>query len=151
MAISLEILINNFVRKRIMKHLIYSWILSLLILVVIDFVWLNLMGSRFYRVHLGYIFAENFNFTPAMFFYPLYCFGIAYLIITPALQSDVKTAQVLLSGFILGLIAYGAYDLTNQATIKDWPLIVTIVDMLWGAFVTSIASGLSYKILIRFS
>ncbi len=150
MTISLEALINNFARKRIMKHLIYSWILSLLIIVAIDFIWLNVMGSRFYRVHLGHIFAENFNFMPAMVFYPLYCFGIAYLIITPALQSDVKTLQVLLSGFILGLIAYGAYDLTNQATIKDWPVIVTIVDMLWGAFVTSVASGLSYKILISF-
>lgn len=150
MAISLAILINNFVRKRIMKHLIYSWILSLLILVAIDFVWLNVMGSRFYRVHLGHIFAENFNFTPAMVFYPLYCFGITYLIIIPALQSDVKTVQVLISGFILGLIAYGAYDLTNQATIKDWPLIVTIIDMLWGALVTSVASGLTYKILSSF-
>ena len=106
------------------------------------------MGSRFYRAYLGHIFAPDFSYAPAVLFYTMYTFGMAYILILPSLQNAVPTVQVLLSGFMLGLMAYGAYDLTNQATIKDWPVIVTIVDMLWGAFVTSLVSTATYKILL---
>lgn len=129
-----------------MKPLIYSWIISLLSIIFIDSIWLTLMIPRFYRVYLGHIM-NNFNYVPAAIFYSMYSFGISFLIVLPGLRAGAGSTQVALSGFILGLIAYGAYDLTNQATLKDWPLTVTIIDMAWGAILTAIVSLIGYELL----
>lgn len=130
-----------------MKHLIYSWIISFLSIIAIDVIWLNVMGPRFYKIYLAHVFDGDFYYIPALVFYMMYTFGISYLVILPGLRDQASAAQIMFGGFILGLITYGAYDLTNQATIKDWPVAVTIVDMLWGAILTSMVSLIGYKAL----
>ncbi len=124
------------------------YIYTLIPLIVLDAIWLTLMGSH-YRTWLSQVFAPSVSVIPIIIFYPLYALGIVFLVLRPAMQSGALWWHVLLMGMFLGLIAYGAYDLTNQATIKDWPWYVTVIDMAWGAVVTGAASGIAV-LLSRF-
>ena len=121
------------------------YLYTLISLTVLDFGWLKLTAG-FYRSHLSHLFAPSFSFAPAFVYYPLYALGVWLLILVPAVRNGASLSTVLLSGALFGLVAYGAYDLTNQATLKDWPLLITVVDMAWGAFVTAAACGIAFLI-----
>ncbi len=113
---------------------------------IIDGAWLLYMNQRFYRHYLGYLFADTVTYSWAILFYILYSIAINHFILIPyASASDVMVSKLFFEGFLFGLVAYSAYDLTNQATIKNWPLIVTVVDMFWGAMLTGIVVVLSHK------
>jgi uncharacterized membrane protein len=115
------------------------YVATLVVFLGVDFIWLGRMGDAFYRPAMGDMALTDFRLAPAIVFYLLYAFGVVFFAVNPALASgDWKTA--LLNGFILGLVGYGVYDLTNQATLKSWPLALTLVDMTWGAFLTGIAA-----------
>ena len=113
----------------------------------IDGAWLMGMGQRFYRHHLGYLFADSFQYSWAILFYLLYAAAVTYFIFMPSKLQSFSMTTIFLQGFFFGLVVYSAYDLTNQATIKNWPLIVTIVDMLWGATLTGIVVSLASKFI----
>lgn len=133
-----------------MKQFIYSTIICLALLLIMDFAWLSIMAQRFYKPYLGHIFTKDFNYLVAFVFYTLYAFGISYLLVVPTLNFNISQRELLMNGFVLGLVTYGAYDLTNQATIKDWPLAVTCVDMLWGGVLTSVATSATHSLLYSF-
>lgn len=133
-----------------MKNFLSLWAISLPIIIILDLIWFSLTVEKFYKPYLGHIISDNFNYLAAAIFYIIYSFGLSYLIVLPAVEADHTVFRVLCDAFILGFIAYGAYDLTNQATIKDWPVIVTIIDMLWGGVVTSLAAAITYKIFSIF-
>lgn len=128
-----------------MKNFLYLWAISLPAIIILDLIWFSLTVEKFYKPYLGHIISDNFNYFAAATFYIIYSFGLSYLIVLPALEAHHTFFRVLGDAFILGFIAYGAYDLTNQATIKNWPVIVTVVDMLWGGIVTSLAGVITYK------
>lgn len=130
-----------------MKIAIYSWVVLLISIIIMDFIWLSLTAVPFYKKYLSHVFSGDFSYSIALIFYLLYSFGIVQIIILPGLEYKLTFFQIFYKAFILGLISYGAYDLTNQATIKNWPTIVTIVDMSWGAIVTSSAACITYLIL----
>lgn len=114
--------------------------LTLLLLVLFDFVWLSTMGG-FYKQHLEGVWNKTFDIKPAIIFYLIYASAIFWLVIFPTLkQSEQNLLVIFLSGCLLGLASYGAYDLTNQATIKDWPILVTMVDLLWGTLMTGLVA-----------
>lgn len=133
-----------------MKNLLYLWPISLALIISLDLIWFSLTVEKFYKPYLGHIISNNFNYVVAAIFYIIYSFGLSYLILFPALEANHTAFRVLCDAFILGFIAYGAYDLTNQATIKDWPVVVTIVDMLWGGTVTALTGVMTYKIFCIF-
>ncbi len=112
---------------------------TLITLALIDAVWLFSTGAK-YKEWLGHLFASTPNFIPAIIFYLLYTFGLVYFVINPALKNGASLAQVCITGALFGLIAYATYDLTNHATMKDWPYFVTIIDMVWGMILTGITS-----------
>jgi len=115
---------------------------------LVDGVWLVVMGQRFYRYYLGYLFADSFAYSWAILFYMLYAVAVTHFIVVPyVIQSSVSVSRIFLEGFLFGFVVYSAYDLTNQATIKNWPLIVTIVDMLWGAALTGIVVVLAQRFI----
>ncbi len=114
----------------------------------LDALWLGLISKSFYQKHLGYIFAEKFNLWPALIFYIIYAFGVMYFVVTPALEAK-SLSLALFRGALLGLITYAAYDLTNQATLAKWPLIITIADLAWGVLVTTLASIIAYIIISK--
>lgn len=108
--------------------------------IVIDMVWLGLVARAFYQKHLGFIMAPSPNWIAAIIFYLLFIAGLLFFVVMPGLKDDsLKTS--LLRAAMFGLITYGTYDLTNLATVKDWPVLVTVVDMIWG-MVLSVIVGL---------
>lgn len=125
------------------------YLYTLISLVVLDSGWLFSMGSH-YQKWLATLFAPQVNFIPIIIFYPLYAFGIVYFVLLPAVRGDHSFLKVLVSGALLGLIAYAAYDLTNHATLRDWSLVVTIVDMAWGTVLTGLTSLIAYFLYKHF-
>jgi uncharacterized membrane protein len=125
-----------------MKMLIV-YVVSLVVFVGVDFLWLGRMGDAFYRPAMGGMALDGFRLAPAVVFYLLYALGMVFFAVSPALSMQSWTAA-LLSGLAFGLVGYGVYDLTNQATLKSWPLALTLVDMAWGSFATGVASLAGY-------
>jgi uncharacterized membrane protein len=116
---------------------------TLIAFLVIDMLWLGLVARTFYREYLGFLMAPSPNWLAAIIFYLLFVVGIVVFAVLPGLEtSSVKTT--LLRAALFGLIAYATYDLTNLATVKDWPLVVTIVDLIWGTVVSVAVSYAGY-------
>ena len=109
----------------------------------IDMLWLGLVARGFYRKHLGFLLSPSPNWTAATIFYLLFVLGIVVFAVVPALRAG-SFQSVLPKGALFGLIAYATYDLTNLATIKDWPLIVTVVDLIWGTFLSTSVAAIGY-------
>ncbi len=128
--------------------MIKQYFVALITFLIIDGAWLMLIAKNFYAKHLGYLMAKTPNLAAAGIFYLIYIFTMVVLIISPALQKG-SLITAILTGALFGLCAYATYDLTNLATIKDWPLIVTIVDLIWGTFVSGGVAGISYFILTK--
>jgi uncharacterized membrane protein len=105
----------------------------------IDMVWLGLIARTFYQKQLGFLLAPNTNWFAAILFYMLFIVGILVFVVVPGLKDD-SLATTLLRAVLFGLITYATYDLTNLATIKNWPVLITIVDMLWGATLSVLVS-----------
>lgn len=116
----------------------------------LDAVWLSTMAERLYRPQLGDLLATEFNAGPALAFYAVYIFGIVHFAVLPALARG-NWRKALLDGALLGFVAYGTYDLTNQATLRHWPVLVTMLDLMWGSFLTAVAAVSGYGVVRRFS
>jgi uncharacterized membrane protein len=123
--------------------------ISISVFLAIDMVWLTLIAKNFYAKHIGYLMAKNPNLLAALIFYLIFIAGLVFFVITPALDKKMWI-QALLAGAFFGLVTYATYDLTNLATIKDWPLIVTIVDLIWGMFVSATVSVATYFLALKF-
>lgn len=120
-----------------------AYISTAIVFFTIDFVWLSKMTGLFYRARMGDMLLDQPNFAVAGAFYLVYVAGIVYFAVMPALNSGHWT-NALISGAILGFVAYGTYDMTNLATLKNWSWSLSIVDMLWGTFLTATASTAGY-------
>jgi uncharacterized membrane protein len=107
-------------------------------LIALDAIWLGVIAKQFYRSNIGYVMGEPFKWIPALLFYLLYSVALVVFAIQPSMVSSRPVMTALWRGALLGLIAYGTYNLTNHATIKGWPLTMTIVDMSWGTLATAI-------------
>ena len=112
---------------------------------VIDLIWLVTMNSRFYKVQLSELMAEKVKWPPAILFYLLFIVGVLLLVVLPAVDHGTWISAFLLGG-LLGMISYGTYDLTNLASIKNWPFKVSIVDIIWGTILSAIVSTMSFFI-----
>lgn len=106
----------------------------------LDFIWLGKVATSFYRSQLGDMMRDRPDFIAAGAFYLIYVGGVVYFAVQPYISGGSWT-QALLSGAILGLIAYGTYDITNLSTLKNWPLAMSLVDMAWGTVLTGIAAA----------
>lgn len=120
-----------------------AYLASLLVFVGADAVWLGTMVSRFYRPHIGALLRERPRWAVAALFYLLYPAGVVALAVDPALMSGGWTAA-LIRGALLGAACYGTYNLTNQATLRQWSGAVCVVDTAWGAAVTALAAAVGH-------
>ncbi len=125
--------------------LLKLYIITLPVLLLIDFVWLRFAAKGFYQEKIGYLMKPEVNLVPALIFYVLFALALVVFVISPALVQG-EWIKALLLGLFLGLISYAAYDLTNHATIRDWPLMMTVVDMAWGAVLAGATSVITYLI-----
>lgn len=108
-------------------------------------IWLGLVAKNFYQKEIGFLLKPDVDWKAALLFYFLFVTGLVVFVITPALEKQ-NWVQALLLGALFGLISYATYDLTNQATLKNWPIIVTVVDLIWGMTLSASASIMSYFI-----
>lgn len=116
----------------------------------LDFLWLGTVATGFYRSRIGGLLLDQPNFIVAGAFYLFYVAGIVYFAVQPALVSGSWTTAAI-SGAILGFIAYGTYDMTNLATLKNWSPTVSAVDIAWGTALTSFSAIAGYWVAQRFS
>lgn len=123
--------------------MIKLYFIALPIFLVIDFIWLGLIAKNFYSNQIGFLMRENVNWIAAGIFYLLFVLGLVIFVIAPALQEE-SLIKALILGSLFGLITYATYDLTNLATVKEWPILVTIVDLVWGAVLSASVSTITF-------
>lgn len=126
-----------------MRNWTFAYLGTAAAMLVLDGAWLSFAAKRLYRPLLGDMLADGFRLAPAALFYFLYVSGIVVLAVAPGLAAG-KWTVALTRGLVLGLIAYGTYDLTNQATLRQWSGTVTIADMVWGTILTGAAATAGY-------
>jgi uncharacterized membrane protein len=122
--------------------------IALPVIVMLDMVWLGIVAKDFYKSQLGYIMRSDFNLTVAAIFYVIFTAAIVIFVIAPAAEKQ-SLSHALLLGFFFGFTTYAAYDLTNLATLKDWPIMVTIVDMVWGGILSALVSTITLYLATR--
>ncbi len=119
------------------------YLTTLPIFLGIDMIWLGLVAKNFYSKYLGYVMSPTPNWGVALLFYILFIGGLVFFVISPALEKS-SWQFALGAGILFGLMTYSTYDLTNLATIKSWPLIVTMVDLIWGMTLSASVSVASF-------
>ncbi len=120
-------------RRSSLSQSVVAFAAAACVFLLLDAAWLTTMASRLYRPAIGHLMREDFDVLAAAAFYSLYVAGVVVFVVRPA--TDGRTA--LARGAFFGLVCYGTYDLTNQATVVGWPWLVTCIDLCWGAFVTA--------------
>jgi uncharacterized membrane protein len=121
------------------------FLIALPIFFVIDIVWLILVARKFYSEQIGSLMRQDIGWTAAILFYFLFIAALVIFVITPAVEKH-SWIHALVYGAFFGLVTYATYDLTNLATLKDWPVLVTIVDLIWGMVLSSSISVITYLI-----
>lgn len=125
--------------------MIKLYFLALTVFLAIDGLWLTLIAKNFYAKHLGYLMSKTPNLAAAGIFYLIYIVAMLVFVLVPAIEKK-SLIQAITMGALFGFSAYATYDLTNLATIKDWPLLITIVDLIWGATLSALVAGVSFSI-----
>lgn len=116
-----------------------AYVGALIVFCVLDYIWLTKIAKDFYQMQMGDLMSIQVKMIPAVIFYLLYLLGLVVFAISPALKEQSWVVAMSL-GLLLGLIAYASYDLTNMATLKEWSISLTVVDIAWGAFVSAMAA-----------
>jgi uncharacterized membrane protein len=122
--------------------------ISVPVFFLIDFLWLGLIAKPFYDRHLGYILRSQVLWTAAILFYLFFLLGLVVFVIAPAVESG-SLAKAIFLGLFFGFITYQTYELTNYALVKDWPLIVVVVDIAWGMILSSLVSAITFLLATR--
>ena len=116
---------------------------------LVDMIWLVFIARKLYQNNIGHLMSPTVNWAAALIFYALFIVGLLFFVIHPALaQNSLRNA--LMVGALFGLITYATYDLTNLATLRDWPVLITIIDLIWGSTVSALTSALSFFIIHKF-
>ena len=122
---------------------IAAYLASLVTFVALDFGWLSFASGRLYRPLIGELLAPKVAIAPGITFYLIYLFAVVFLAVAPAMKSG-QAGRAALAAAVLGLAAYATYDLTNQATLRVWSIKLTVMDMAWGVFATTVAALVGY-------
>lgn len=126
-----------------MIKIVAAYLGTALTMLVLDAVWLTQMSPRLYQPRIGELLAAKPSLPPAVVFYLLYVAGIVLLAVLPALREG-GWKRLLIHAAAFGLVAYATYDLTNQATMKTWSTTITLVDMAWGTFITTVSASAGF-------
>jgi uncharacterized membrane protein len=119
--------------------------IALPVFFAIDMLWLGFIANDFYAKQIGGLMKPDINWTAAVIFYLIFISGLVVFVITPAVIKNSWTHAVLM-GALFGFVCYATYDLTNLAVAKDWPLLVTIIDLIWGAVLAASVSVITFLI-----
>lgn len=128
----------------LVKYIIL-YFLTLPVFLGIDMIWLGVIAKNLYKNKIGHLMSDTVNWPAALIFYLLFIVGIIIFGVNPALEKESLIRAALLGG-LFGFLTYATYDLTNYATLKNWPLEVVIIDIMWGVVLGCLTSGISYYI-----
>ncbi|MDY7536683.1 DUF2177 family protein [Undibacterium sp. RTI2.1] len=120
-----------------------AYLVAAVVFCVLDFIWLTIVAKNFYQSQLGPLMLAEPKMIPAATFYLVYLLGLLVFAIMPAVREQSWLTAVLMSG-LLGIVAYGTYDLSNLATLKGWSPTLTVIDIIWGACVSAAAGSAGY-------
>ena len=126
-----------------MKFYLALYALTIPVFFVIDMIWLGVVAKGFYRRNLQFIVSETVNWAAAAIFYMIYVAGILFFAVRPAVEANTLR-QAFWLGALFGFFTYATYDLTNMATIRGWPPVIVIVDVIWGACLGALVAGASF-------
>ncbi len=119
------------------------YVLTFFVFFLVDLLWLGIVAKNIYSRYLGHLLKANVNWIAAMIFYLIFIGGLVFFVLIPAVDHE-SVMYALLVGGLFGFITYATYDLTNLATLKDWPLAITFIDLAWGTTLGALTSSLSY-------
>lgn len=126
-----------------------SFVIIIVSMILIDGLWLAFMLKRLYVPNIGHLLNDSISIWPAAIFYILYGIALNVFVVLPALKNNTGYIELLLLGLLFGMVTYGTYDLTNQVTLKNWPWIITVVDIAWGSCLAAAVSLIS-TFMIRY-
>ena len=130
-------------------EIVRNYGITFFVFIVIDLLWLGVLAKNFYAKQLGSLMKSNVNWIAAIIFYMFFVAGMMFFVIYPALKKQ-SWQYALLIGLLYGFITYMTYDLTNLATIKNWPLVLSLVDIGWGSFLGGSTALISYFLIRLF-
>ena len=130
-----------------LRTLVVSYLAALAVFCGLDLVWLGATGETIYRPAIGELLRSEFDAPAAVAFYLIYVFGLVFLSIRLAARLTQATSR----GAVYGFCAYATYDLTNQATLRHWPLTLSLVDMAWGTALSAVAAACGYFVYVMAS
>ena len=117
---------------------------ALSVFLVVDLIWIGIIARNFYQDQLGFILASSPNWTAAIIFYLMFVAGLLFFAVAPGLK-ETGLKDSLFRAAVFGILTYGTYDLTNLALIEGWPVLVTVVDIIWGMILSIIVCMVSLK------
>lgn len=129
-----------------MKTLAVSYLVALVVLAIVDGIWLGVVSREFYKARLGHMLLDQPIWSVAILFYLIHAAGIAVFAVPPALSAGTWTSALLYGG-LFGFCVYAAYDITNLATLRGWPMAVSAVDLAWGAVATAVTTLVTYLVV----
>ena len=125
-----------------------NFLIAFFVFLIIDIIWLVFISRNLYANQIGFLMKEKPNLLAALIFYLIFVIGLVVFVINPSLEKK-SLLSLILTGALFGLVTYSTYDLTNLATIKNWPISITIIDLIWGSFVSSSTSLITYLIITK--
>ena len=128
-----------------MLTFIELFVIAFIMFLIIDLVWLSLIAKKLYDKLIGKLLKTDVNWAAALIFYVLFISALVIFVLLPGVDKQ-SLGYVMLYGSLFGFITYATYDLTNLATLKDWPLKITIIDLIWGTFLGFSTSTLTYLV-----
>ena len=114
----------------------------------LDLAWLGVLARGFYANQLGYLMRPDVRWVPAILFYLIYVAALIVIVVIPAVEKQ-SLGRAMLLGAFFGLAAYAAYDLTSLALIRDFPVMVAMVDLAWGTLLSAAVSTAAYSFAVR--
>lgn len=130
-------------------EMIRNYLIAFVVFFAIDIVWLGFVAKNLYNQHLSHLMADSTNWVAAIIFYALFIGGLMFFAINPALEKN-SIAYAFLVGGLFGFMTYSTYDMTNLATLKDWPLLITVIDITWGTVLNAMTAGISFYVINLF-
>jgi uncharacterized membrane protein len=121
------------------------YLLTIPVFFAIDLLWLGVIAKGLYQKNLAHLLSPTVNWPAALLFYLIYIVGILLFAVRPALAAQALS-QAALWGALFGFFTYATYDLTNLATLRDWPITVVVVDIAWGTLLCALVASVSYLI-----
>lgn len=130
-------------------YLYKTYLIALITFLIIDIVWLGFISRNLYQEKIGGLLKADVSWTAAIVFYLLFIVGIVFFVIQPALAKE-SWRYALFAGGFFGMITYATYDMTNLATLKNWSLLITIVDIVWGTVLCGLTSLITFSFMKKF-